>query len=106
MRQTLTTFTAALILASGIPANAATISDEQIPNTQCQMISALTGDFYANKQDGLSKQEARSQGMPKFANASFLRTADLAINMAYAFDEDMRESEVEERVYEECLNYQ
>lgn len=106
MRQVLTSLAAILMVASFTPVASAGGNTEENPNAQCQMISALTGDFYANKQDGLSKEEARAQGMPEFANASFLRTADLALNMAYAFDEGMQESEIESQVYQECLGYQ
>lgn len=104
MRQALITIAGMLLLVFFMPVIAGANGDN--PNTQCEMIAALTGDYYANKQAGLSKEETRAQGMPEFANDEFLRTVDLAISMAYAFEEGLSESEVEKQVYDECLNYQ
>lgn len=104
MRQQLTILTGILLMFFTVPAWSDDNSEKT--NAQCEMIAALTGDFYANKQQGMSKQETRAQGMPEIANDEFLRTVDLAINMAYAFDDGLAESEVESQVYGECLEYQ
>lgn len=104
MRSILTTLTSVVMLALTAPAMAG--GNNANPNAQCEMIAALTGDYYANKLQGLSKEETRKQGMPEFTNEAFLRTVDLAINMAYAFDDGLAETEVESQVYDECLNYQ
>lgn len=104
MRQQLTILISILPMLFTMPAWSGGNSEN--PNAQCEMIAALTGDFYANKQQGMSKQETRTQGMPEFSNNEFLRTVDLAINMAYAFDDGLEESRVESQVYDECLEYQ
>ena len=75
-------------------------------NKQCEMISALTGDYYHHKQSGKSKQEVQENFRPDFMNAEFIRTVDLAINLAYTFPDGLQESDVEAKVFEGCEKHQ
>ncbi len=75
-------------------------------NEQCEMISALTGDYYHHKQSGKSKQEVQQTMRPDFMNDEFVRTADLAIDLAYTFPDGLQESDVEAKVFEGCEKHQ
>lgn len=75
-------------------------------NEQCEMISALTGDYYHHKQSGKSKEEVLQTMRPDFMNDEFVRTADLAINLAYTFPDGLQESDVEAKVFEGCEKHQ
>lgn len=78
----------------------------QSENKECEMIASLTGDYFHHKQSGKSKEEVQQTLRPDFANAEFLRIADLAINLAYTFSEDMIEAQVKEQVFEGCETHQ
>jgi hypothetical protein len=75
-------------------------------NPQCELIANLTGDYFSHKQAGISKQETIQTLRPDFGSREFLRTVDLAIDMAYTFPFDTPEEEVEQTVYESCIKYQ
>ncbi len=78
----------------------------QPDNKQCETISALTGDYYHHKQSGKSKQEVQQTLRPDFVNDEFLRTVDLAINLAYTFPDGLSESDVEAQVFAGCEKHQ
>ncbi|HET8806751.1 MAG TPA: hypothetical protein VFM76_00055 [Methylophaga sp.] len=78
----------------------------QPDNTQCETISALTGDYYHHKQSGKTKQEVQQTLRPDFMNDEFIRTVDLAINLAYTFPDGLQESDVEARVFAGCEKHQ
>jgi hypothetical protein len=78
----------------------------QSENKECEMIASLTGDYFHHKQSGKSKEEVQQNLRPDFANAEFLRIADLAINLAYTFSNDMTEAQVEQQVFEGCEAHQ
>lgn len=78
----------------------------QPDNKQCETISALTGDYYHHKQSGKSKQEVLKTLRPDFMNDEFIRTVDLAINLAYTFPDGMQESDVESTVFNGCEKHQ
>lgn len=75
-------------------------------NQQCETISALTGDYYHHKQSGKSKQEVQQTLRPDFMNDEFIRTVDLAINLAYTFPDGLQESDVEAQVFAGCEKHQ
>lgn len=75
-------------------------------NPQCELIANLTADYFSHKQAGIAKQEVIQTLRPDFGSQEFLRTVDLAIDMAYTFPFDMPEEEVEQTVYESCMKYQ
>jgi hypothetical protein len=75
-------------------------------NKQCDTIAALTGDYYHHKQSGKSKEQVQETLRPDFMNDEFIRTMDLAINLAYTFPDGMQETEVEAKVYEGCEKHQ
>lgn len=75
-------------------------------NKQCETISALTGDYYHHKQSGKTKQEVQQTLRPDFMNEEFIRTVDLAINLAYTFPDDLQESDVEAKVFAGCEQHQ
>jgi len=75
-------------------------------NRQCEMISALTGDYYYQKQSGKSKEQVKQTLQPDFMNDEFIRTSDLAINLAYTFPDGLQESDVEAKVFAGCEQHQ
>jgi len=86
--------------------NLSSVVMAQPHDKQCELISGLTGDYYAQRLEGKTQQELQ-QGTPaEFANLDFLRTIDLAINLAFSMPEDKTEQEVEETVYSTCLQHQ
>lgn len=75
-------------------------------NKQCELIAGLTGDYYAQRLEGKTQQQLESETPPEFVNLDFLRTIDLAINLAFSFPPDKTETEVEERVFASCIKNQ
>ncbi len=75
-------------------------------NPQCEMIAALTNDYYHHKQSGKTYDQVMQQHRPEFANDEFLRIVDLAINLAYALPEEMSESDVQKKVHDSCARLQ
>lgn len=73
---------------------------------QCEMISAMTGDYYAQRQAGKAKQELEQALPPAFADSEFERTAKLAINLAYQVDDSLNEDQVETRIFDTCMQQQ
>lgn len=73
---------------------------------QCEMIAAMTGDYYAQRQAGKAKQELEQSLPPAFADSEFERTAKLAINLAFNVEESLNEDQVETRVYDSCMQHQ
>jgi hypothetical protein len=73
---------------------------------QCEMISAMTGDYYAQRQAGKAKQEMQEALPPAFADSEFERTATLAINLAFNVDASLNEDQVETRVFDSCMQHQ
>ncbi|MDX1572521.1 MAG: hypothetical protein R3341_00750 [Methylophaga sp.] len=82
------------------------VGSGQLENKQCETISALTGDYYHHKQSGKTKQEVQQTLRPGFSNDEFLRTVDLAINLAYTFPDGLQESDVEAKVFAGCEKHQ
>lgn len=78
----------------------------QSENKECEMIANLTGDYFHHKQTGKSKAEVQQSLRPEFANSEFLRIADLAINLAYTFSDDLTEEHVVQQVFEGCEAHQ
>ncbi len=79
---------------------------DQPVNLQCEMISALTGDYYYQKQSGKSKEQVKQTLQTDFMNDEFIRTTDLAINLAYTFPDGLQESDVEAKVFAGCQQHQ
>lgn len=75
-------------------------------NKQCELIAGLTGDYYAQRLDGKTQQQLESETPSEFANLDFLRTIDLAINLAFTFTPDKTEAEIEEAVFASCIKNQ
>jgi len=75
-------------------------------NKQCELIAGLTGDYYAQRLEGKTQQQLESETPSEFANLDFLRTIDLAINLASSFSPDKTETEVEEMVFASCIKNQ
>ncbi|WP_438969835.1 hypothetical protein [Methylophaga sp.] len=78
----------------------------QQQNKQCELIAGLTGDYYAQRLEGKTQQQLQSETPSEFANLDFIRTIDLAINLAFSFPEDKSEQEVEETVFASCTRHQ
>lgn len=72
---------------------------------QCDMIAALTGDYYAQRLSGKTKQDLQQEAPPEFIDSEFFRTIDLAINLAFSVDESMSEDQVETQVYDSCMRH-
>lgn len=70
---------------------------------QCQMIAALTGDFYSHRQEGKSLDELRQGTPPEFNGTEFARTIDLALMLAFSMDASLNNDQVETQVYDSCL---
>jgi len=78
----------------------------QTVNKQCELIAGLTGDYYAQRLDGKTQPQLESETPTEFANLDFLRTIDLAINLAFSFSPDKTEDEVETTVFASCSKHQ
>lgn len=72
---------------------------------QCRMISALTGDYYAQRQAGKPQQELERSTPPAFAGSEFERTIALAINLAFNIDDSLSEDQVETRIFDSCMQH-
>lgn len=70
---------------------------------QCRMISALTGDYYVQRQAGKQQQELQQNVPPAFADSEFERTIELAIALAFSLDPSLNEDQVETRVFDSCM---
>lgn len=75
----------------------------QEADKQCEAISAMTGDYFARRMDGESKQQMQQNTPPEFMGTQFFRQIDLAINLAFSFDESMSEDQVETVVFDHCM---
>lgn len=93
------------LLAGGIFIASGAVSAND-PTQQCEMISALTGDYYAQRLAGKTKQDLQQNTPPEFVDGEFFRTIDLAINLAFSFNDNRTEDEVEETVYHSCMKHQ
>jgi len=82
------------------------VSVAQPENKQCELISELTGDYYVQRLEGKTRQQLEQNTPSEFANLDFLRTINLAINLAFSFPQDKTEQQVEESVYATCLKHQ
>lgn len=91
------------LMASALTATSASAQDD---NLQCEMISALTGDYYAQRLEGKTKDEMQQATPPEFVDSEFLRVVDLAINLAFSFEASLSEDQVETQVYDSCLRNQ
>lgn len=78
----------------------------QTAEEQCQMIAALSGDFYSQRQNGKNLEELKQDTPPEFANTDFARTIDLALLLAFSLEDSLGEEEVETQVYDSCLRHQ
>ncbi len=72
---------------------------------QCGMIASLTGDYYVQRLEGKSKAQMQQETPPEFINSEFFRTVDLAINLAFTFDDSLNEDQVETQVYDSCISH-
>lgn len=75
----------------------------QDEHKQCAMIASLTGDYYAQRLEGKSKADMQQSTPPEFINSDFFRIVDLAINLAFNFDDSLNEDQVETQVYDSCM---
>lgn len=75
-------------------------------NKQCELIAGLTGDYYAQRLEGKSQQELEAETPSEFANLDFIRTIELARNLAFSFADDKTEKEVEDTVFAACIKHQ
>lgn len=75
----------------------------QSAEEQCQMIAALTGDFYSHRQEGKSLENLKQDTPPEFSGTDFARTIDLALMLAFSVDESLDNDQVETQVYDSCL---
>lgn len=75
------------------------------PHKQCQMIAALTGDYYAQRLAGKDKAQIQHEIPLEFMNSDFLRLVDLAINLAFSVELSLNEDQVETQVYDSCVRH-
>lgn len=75
----------------------------QSAEQQCQMIAALTGDFYVHRQEGKTLDELKQETPPEFMGTDFARTIDLALMLAFSMDMSSNDDQVETQVYDSCL---
>ncbi len=81
-------------------------SSAQAENKQCELIASLTGDYYAQRLAGKTQEQLESEAPSEFAHLDFIRTIDLAINLAFSFPPDKAEAEVEQTVFDSCIKHQ
>lgn len=70
---------------------------------QCQMIAALTGDFYHHRQEGRTLDELRQDTPAEFAGTEFARSIDLALMLAFSLEKSLNNDQVETQVYDSCV---
>jgi len=70
---------------------------------QCQMIAALTSDFYLHRQEGKTLEELRQDTPAEFIGTDFARTIELALMLAFSMDESLNEDQLETQVFDSCL---
>lgn len=70
---------------------------------QCQMIAALTSDFYSHRQQGKTLDELKQDTPAEFSGTDFARTVELALMLAFSVEESLTEDEVEMQIYDSCL---
>lgn len=75
----------------------------QSAEQQCEMIAALTSDFYLHRQEGKTLDELKQDTPPEFIGTDFARTIDLALMLAFSMDESLNDDQVETQVFESCL---
>jgi hypothetical protein len=75
----------------------------QSAEEQCQMIAALTSDFYLHRQEGKTLDELKQDTPPEFRGTDFARTIDLALMLAFNVDQSLNDDQVETQVFESCL---
>jgi hypothetical protein len=90
----------AALLATSLMATAAMAEDG---HKQCGMIASLTGDYFVQRLEGKTKDQMQQETPPEFINSEFFRIVDLAINLAFSFDESLNEDQVESQVYDSCI---
>lgn len=81
-----------------------TVSVADEGHKQCGIIASLTGDYFVQRLDGKTKAEMQQETPPEFINSEFFRIVDLAINLAFNFDESLNEDQVETQVYDSCIS--
>jgi len=92
-------FLSAVVFLAGVSTGVHAQSAEE----QCQMIAALTSDFYLHRQEGKTLDELRQDTPPEFIGSDFARTIDLALMLAFSMDESLNDDQVETEVFESCL---
>ena len=75
----------------------------QSAEQQCEMIAALTSDFYLHRQEGKTLDELKQDTPPEFIGTDFARTIDLALMLAFSVDGSLNDDQVETQVFESCL---
>ncbi|MTI64827.1 hypothetical protein [Methylophaga sp.] len=90
----------AALLATSLMTTAAMAEDG---HKQCGMIASLTGDYFVQRLEGKTKDQMQQETPPEFINSEFFRIVDLAINLAFSFDESLNEDQVESQVYDSCI---
>lgn len=75
----------------------------QDKDKQCQLIAALSGDFYSQRQEGKSLEQLKQNTPPEFMGSEFARTIELALLLAFSVDESLNDEQVETQVYDSCL---
>jgi hypothetical protein len=75
----------------------------QSAEEQCQMIAALSSDFYQHRQEGKTLEELRQDTPAEFIGTDFARTIELALMLAFTMDESLTEDQLETQVFDSCL---
>jgi hypothetical protein len=75
----------------------------QSAEEQCQMIAALSSDFYVHRQEGKTLDELRQDTPAEFIGTDFARTIELALMLAFTMDESLTEDQLETQVFDSCL---
>lgn len=75
----------------------------QSAEEQCQMIAALSSDFYSHRQSGKTMDDLKQDTPAEFAGTDFARTIDLALMLAFSLDDSLSEDQVQTQVYDSCL---
>jgi hypothetical protein len=91
--------TVLLTLVAGV----SPVLQAQSAEEQCQMIAALSSDFYSQRQNGKTLDGLKQDTPPEFTGTEFARTIDLALLLAFSLDGSLSEDQVNKQVYDSCM---
>lgn len=77
----------------------------QEADKQCEIISVLTRDYFAQRLEGKSMEDMQENIPPQFIGSQFARQMDLAMKLAFTFDESLNEDQVETVVFDNCMRH-